>query len=222
MTGNFKKLIESVQGDIVLIDMMYQWANNPTTKTALFDKGGTPDHGLIKKNLQVRYALDKEGANSYFEKFKNLVDEADFNFNSGYLDATLFVNEYLNLNPVLKLETLSRLASATPKEGQIVWLYCKFKDQWLQYSLGSNFDENRDNSKKTLKKFVAIFKIVFDKESEPYPNEIISILIKLGFINELDWITSTHKEFHPYIFSSYLDDIAKDIDKYINIKSAII
>jgi len=64
--------------------------------------------------------------------------------------------------------------------------------------------------------------MVFDKEPEPYPNEIISVLIKLGFINELDWITSTHREFHPYIFSSYLDDIAKDIDKYVNVKGAIV
>jgi len=218
MTGNFKKLIESVQVDIVLTDMLYQWANTPTGTTAV-DKRWIPDHGLIKKNIMVRYKLDKEGegVNSYFEKFKKLVEDAGFDFNSGYLDATLPVNEYLSLNPILKLETISRLASAKPKEGQIVWLYCKFKDQWLQYSL-SNYSEN---SKKSFKKFSDIFKIMFDIEPAPNRDEITLVLINLGFINELEWITSTNNEYRPYIFSSYLEDIAKNIDKYVNIKGAI-
>jgi len=117
----------------------------------------------------------------------------------------------------LKLETISRLASAKPKEGQIVWLYCKFKDQWLQYSL-SNYSEN---SKKSFKKFSDIFKIMFDIEPAPNRDEITLVLINLGFINELEWITSTNNEYRPYIFSSYLEDIAKNIDKYVNIKGAI-
>lgn len=52
--------------------------------------------------------------------------------------------------------------------------------------------------------------------------EITRVLINLGFINELEWITSkTYKQSGLYIFSSYLEDIAKNIDKYINIKGAI-
>jgi len=226
MTGNFKKLIESVQVDIILTDMLYQWANTPTGTTAAVDKSWTPNHELIKKNLQDRHVPDKEGkdANSYFEnyfeKFKKLVEEAGFDFNSGYLEATLFVNEYLSLNPILKLETLSRLASATPKEGQIVWLYCKFKDQWLQDSWGSYSDEKKENSIKAFKKFSEILDIMF--KSKPNEGEITHVLINLGFVNELEWVTSkTYKESGLYIFSSYLEDIAQNIDKYVNIKGAI-
>ena len=221
MTGDFKKLIESVQVDIILTDLLYQWANTPTGITAL-DNGKIPNHGLIKQNLMVRYKqLDKEKANSRFEEFKKLVEDAGFDFNSGYLDTTLFVNEYLILNPVLKLQTLYRLASATEKERQIVWIYSKFKDQWLQHSLGSYYDEKRENSKKSFKKFSDIFKIVFDSEPGPNRDEITRVLIDLGFINELEWITTTNNEFRPYIFSSYLEDIAKNIDKYVNIKGDI-
>ena len=135
MTGNFKKLIESVQVDIILTDMLYQWTNTPTGKTAAIDKRWIPDHELIKKNLHVRYDLDEVSTNAYFENFVKLVKDAGFDFDSGYLDAQSLVNEYLSHNTVLKNQTLSRLKSATPKVRQIVWLYCKFKDQWLQYSL---------------------------------------------------------------------------------------
>jgi len=70
MTGNFKKLIESVQVDIVLTDMLYQWANTPTGTTAV-DKRWIPDHGLIKKNIMVRYKLDKEGEGVISKNSKN-------------------------------------------------------------------------------------------------------------------------------------------------------
>jgi len=220
MTPNFNKLIDTVQGDIALTDMLYQWANTPTGITAL-DKGKIPNHGLIKQNLICRYNLDKEKANSRFEEFQKIVEDAGFNFNSGYIDATLFVNQYISLNPILKLQTLSRLASAIPRDGQIVWLYCKFKDQWLQYALSSYWDENRENGKKSFKKFSDIFKIMFDCDPGPSRDEITHVLVNLGFINKLDWFTSTHNEFRPYIFSSYLEDVAQNIDKYVNVKGAI-
>lgn len=218
MTGNFKKLIESVQGDIILTDALYQWANTPTGTTAT-DNGKIPKHGLILKNLIVRYG--KERADTCFKNFVKIVEDAGFTFESGYHDATLLVNEYLNLNPVLKLQTLYMLASAPAKDQHIVYIYAKFKDQWFQHSLGSYYDDNRENSKKTFKKFSGILKIMFDSEPEPNREDITRALIELGFINELEWITSSNNEFRPYIFSSYLEDIAKNIDRYVNIKGAI-
>lgn len=52
MTGNFKKLIDSVQVDIVLTDMLYQWANTPTGITAPNKHGQIPKHELIENNLR--------------------------------------------------------------------------------------------------------------------------------------------------------------------------
>ena len=220
MTGNFKKLIDAVQVDIVLIDMLYQWANTPTGITAV-GKSWIPDHRLIAKNLQNRYTFDKERANSYLENFKKLVEEAGFDFNSGYLDATWLVNEYLNSHPGLKDETLFKLASATPKERQILWLYCKFKDQWLQYALGSDFDDNRENSKQSFKKFGETLKIMFNYDPTPNRYEIVRVLLQMGFINELESISTINNKHRPYIFSSYLENVAKNIDTYVNIKDAI-
>jgi len=220
MAQDYKKLIDSVQGSIILTDILHQWANTPTGITAI-QKGKIPNHNLIKQNLIGRYNLDKEKANAQLDEFVKIVEDAGINFNSGYIDAAVFINEYLRLNPVLKLQTLSKLASATPKEGQIVWLYCKLKDQWLQDAWGSYWDENRENSKKAFKKFSDIFKIMFDSDPAPNRDEITCVLVNLGFINELNWITSTHNEFRPYIFSTHLGDIAKNIDKFVNIRGKI-
>lgn len=123
MTGDFKKLIDSVQVDIVLTDMLYQWANTPTGIKAL-QKGRIPNHGLIGKNLIVRYELDQKekDANYYLEQFKKLVEDAGIDFNSGYnnphgdTDLNWLFDEYFRLNPVLRLQTLCRLASAKERE----------------------------------------------------------------------------------------------------------
>lgn len=222
MTPDFNKLVNSVQVDTVLTDILYQWANTPTGSTAALKKKWIPDHKRIANNLRIRYELDKESAEAYLERFRKLVEDASFDFDSGYLDATLPVNQYMGLNPVLKLQTLSWLASATPTEGQIVWLYCKLKDQWLQDSWSSYSDENRENSKKSFEKFSSLLKILFNSEPPPNRAGITLVLIKLGIVNELEWITSkTHKESRLFIFSSYLEDVAKNIDDYINIRGAI-
>lgn len=223
MTGNFKKLIESVQGDIVLIDMMYQWANTPTGTTAPIEHGQIPKHELIENNLMVRYNhkcnLDKNSANAYFEKFKKLVEEAGFDFNSGFNDAKWLVNEYVRYNPVLKLETLYRLASANNEEREIVWLFSKLKDQGLQWQWSSytDSDAEREYSKKTFEKFRSLLKILFNRES--LAGNIPRVLVYQGFINELESITSKKpfKRSGEYVFSSYLDDIAKNIDKHIKV-----
>lgn len=197
--------------------MLNQWANTPTGFTAT-NGGKIPRHDLIMRNLIVRYDLDKERANFYFEKFKTIVEDSGFDFNSGYHEATLLVNEYFRLNPVLKFETLFRLASATSTDRQIVWLYCKLKDQWLQYALGSDFDDNRENSKQSFKKFGEILKIMFKYDAAPDRDKIVPVLIKMGFINELESISSINNKHRPYIFSSYLEDVAKNIDKYVKVK----
>ena len=211
MTGNFKKLIDSVQVDIILTDALYQWANTPTGTTAT-DNGKIPKHGLILQNLIVRYG--EERADMCFKNFVKFVEDAGFNFESGYHDATLIVNEYLNLNPVLKLQTLYRLASATEKERQIVWLYCKLKDQWSLWSYSEDYGEISKNS---FKKFSNLLKILFNNETGK--GEITRVLINQGIINELEWITSkSDKRHREYRFSSYLEDIAKNVDTYIKVE----
>ena len=228
MTGDFKKLIDSVQSDIILIDILYQWANTPTGIEAL-KKGRVPNHGLIGKNLIVRYELEKIDANNYLEWFKKIVEDAKIDFNTGYnnphgdTDLDWFFDEYFTLNPVLRLQTLCRLASANERDREIVWLYCKLKNKGLQ-SLWSSYSDNEiEKFYKSFKKFSEIFRSMFHPESELSQDEIVCVLIKQGFINELEWITSkTDKRSGRYEFPTYLEDIAKNIDNYIKFKTIFV
>ena len=219
MTGDIKKLIESVESDIVLADMLYQWANTPTSKTAAITKGWTPNHELIKNNIGSRYKIEKEKVQSDFEKFKKIVEDSGFNFASGYLDATEIVNSSVELNSLLQSQTLSRLAAASSRDGKIAWLYSKLYEQCLQFSWYSHYPGNSNEIlKEPFKKFGDIFTVIFSGESAPTRFEILKVLVYLGFINELDWISATHRDMGIYEFSVYLKDIANNIDKYVNVK----
>lgn len=120
----------------------------------------------------------------------------------------------------MKLETLYKLASAKNEDREIVWLYCKLKDQGLQWQWSSytDSDAEREISKKSFEKFRSLLKTLFN--SEPLTGHILRVLIEQGFINELESITSTKpfKRSGEYVFSSYLDDIAKNIDKHIKVE----
>src|SRR5208283_3468707 len=224
MTVNFKKLIDSLQDETVMIDMLHQWANTPTGITATGTYSQMPSHELIEKNLKARYKnLDKDNENVYsekFEKFKKCVEDAGLDFNSGFNEAKWLVNEYVRINPVLKLETLYRLASANNIDREIVWLYCKLKDQGLQWQWESYSYSNieREISQKSFEKFRFLLKTLFN--SEPLIGHIKSVLIEQGFVNELESITSKppFKRSGEYVFSLYLDDIAKNIDKHIKVE----
>lgn len=89
---------------------------------------------------------------------------------------------------------------------------------WSSYS-----DIDIEKFYKSFKKFSEIFKSMFNGEPEPSQDEIVHVLIKQGFINELEWITSKiDKRSGRYEFPSYLEDIAKNIDNYIKFKTIFV
>mgnify|MGYP001237891118 CR=1 FL=1 len=220
MTGDLTALFEIVKKDVRLMDALNQWISTPTGCTVL-KKGDYPDHKLIRSNLRARYGLEE--ANLIYDQFKNAVTKYGFNFDTSFNDLPENeIRNFFNQNPDLKNFTLTKLQSAELKEKEIAWLYCKLKDQWPIYSWYSYSDDDTGLNKKTFAKFGGILKILFSTPTnkiEVSKYEIINSLIKLGFVNELEWLTSkTNKRTGEYVFSPCLEDVARDIDKHISLK----
>ena len=61
-------LVEKSKNDIIILDALYQWADNPTAMTAIKRYGYTPNHNLIKSNIEVRYNLEPKEIDEIFKK----------------------------------------------------------------------------------------------------------------------------------------------------------
>ncbi|RJS73331.1 MAG: hypothetical protein CW694_00840, partial [Candidatus Syntrophoarchaeum sp. WYZ-LMO15] len=85
MSEEAKELVDKFKDDVVMLDALYQWASNPTGSTALYD-GYSPNHGLIKLNLAIRYNLDENETGAIYECFVKWIKAAGFDFENGHLE----------------------------------------------------------------------------------------------------------------------------------------
>ena len=212
MNEEVRTLLDKFKEDPMMLDTLYQWATAPTGTTAVLD-GFPPDHGLIKSNLKIRYNLNDKKVNEIYNEFKGEIESIGFDFLSGFLEAEVEVKEYFDESDVLKNEVLQRLKSAPDNEKFIVWLFCKVKDNYETWSSERDYGTGRE----ALKRFWALLNATFNIHATMA--EVYSILIKLGFVNELEWIRSSkkHNRTRNFILPDYLQSVAEDIDEYISL-----
>lgn len=204
-----KRLIGKIGKDIIILDALYQWAATPTGYTAI-GNGFYPDHSLIKGNLKIRYSISNKEAEEIYDRLKWIIESVGLDFRKGFLEVEDKINEYFEQNPVLCDGTLKRLSLARDKEKYNVWLFCKVKDN---YFLRPEYHPRR---------FQALLNLIFDTDTEP--QEYLPTLIRVGFLNELEWIGSKYrydnsKKENLFVFPKYLGAIAEKIDEYITLPS---
>ncbi len=215
MTNNIMTLIDNYKDDIIMLDALYQWASNPTSPSAI-KRGFCPDHSLIKSNLEIRYGLSNEESERVYRNLEKSIKNAGYNFESGHRKVENDIKEYFcQHNPILREKTLERLQSASDEEKYMVWLFCKIKESDPYSNPASH-----SNDFHTLSRFQAILKASFNVSMEH--TEIIPTLIKLGFLNTLEWIGSKYstdrsRRGPDNIFPDYLEIVADNIDKYITL-----
>jgi len=217
MTANeeaIAELLKKFENDIIMLDALYQWASNSTGVTAVRRKC-PPSHKLIEENIKRRYNLDSDKGQYIYNKLIQAIENAGIDFTTGYL------KEYIkNINEkygaVLREKTIERLNKASQEAKYIVWLYCKVKDRGGLFPYTDDYNDWRIGS---MYKFAAIFNATFNSAITPTRKTIaIDVLIEIGFINKLNWITADcNKDRDEYIFPEYLEPIASKTDEYITL-----
>ena len=192
MSGNITSLLDKVKENPILLDAIYQWATAPTGSTAVHTHGVPPNHGLIKSNIMSRYDLTEEKAGEIYNELIKEIESTGFNFDSGFLEAENEVIKYFDTNDILKDTVLQRLKSAKDKEKYIVWFFCKIKDNYDIWSESPGaYNINWKYPHKISNKFEALLNITFN--SCATMSEVSDLLIKLGFLNKLEWVGSRIK-----------------------------
>lgn len=218
MSGNIISLLDKVKENPILLDALYQWATNTTSHTAAVTHGVTPNHGLIKSNIMPRYNLTEEKAEEIYNELIKEIESTGFNFGSGFLEAENEVKKYFDKNDILKDVVLQRLESAKDDEKYIGWFFCKIKDDsdiWNDGRFG-----NWEHCYEKSNRFEALLNTTF--EIRATMSKVSDLLIKLGFLNKLEWVGSKIKDDrsrrgNELKFPHYLDPIAKDIDEYVTL-----
>lgn len=209
MCGNITSLLDKVKENPILLDAIYQWATAPTGKIAVRD-GFHPNHGLIKSNIIPRYNLTEEKAGEIYSELVKEIESTGFEFDLGFFDARDEVDKYFNKNDILKDTVLQRLEFAKDEEKYIVWFFCKTQDGSPIWNEGvRRFNRFED-------RLHATFNI------RATMSEVSNLLIKLGFLNKLEWVGSKiksdrSKRGNELIFPHYLQSIAKNIDEYVTL-----
>lgn len=210
MNEKIEQLINKFQGDIIMLDALYQWATNPTSPSAV-KNNNPPNHDLIKSNLKIRYELDQEKTEKIYKKFIEVIEATGFDFLTGYLEAKEGISQYFEENAVLRDEVLKRLDAASDKVKCIAWLFCKVREIFELWSEYHGYGND---------KFLAILNATFDISATSAA--ILPSLIELGFLNELHWIGSNYrydssKKGNIFSFPYYLEPIAENIEEYITL-----
>ena len=211
MSGNITSLLDKVKENPILLDAIYQWATAPTGSTAVHIHGVPPNHGLIKSNIMPRYDRTEEKAGEIYSELIKEIESIGFNFDSGFLEAENEVKKYFDKNDILKDTVLQRLESAEDDEKYIVWFFCKIKDNCIWADRGYGFGNWR---------FEALLNTTFNIDTKM--SEVSDLLIKLGFLNKLEWVGSKIRDDPSrrgtkLIFPQYLEPMAKNIDEYITL-----
>jgi len=198
MTEKVEQLLNKFKGDIIMLDALYQWANNQTGTTAI-SRGRYADHYPIKKNLAIRYNLSTEKAEEAYNTLKKEIDSAGLDFRKDFNEVNSEINIYFKTNDILKDTVLDRLVSATEEEKYIAWLYYHyFREGQLQENV-----------------FSARLHATFGTTVEE--KEIVNTLIRLGLLNEIEWISSSGNHLDHFVFPKHYLSSIPPIEGYIQL-----
>lgn len=207
-----QQLLNKFKSNVMMLDALYQWATNPTTKSAIkYISNGNDPHSLIEKNIEARYGVLANDARKIYKRLKEEIGSVGFDFLTEFLEARNEIKNYFECYyHFFKDEVIQRVKSATEREKNTVWLYCKFITFREQYQYSHAIEE-----------FLHLLKAVFDIKNTNF-KEVTSILIKLGFINELIRVGSKKGEkYFDCEFPEYLKPIVDEIDTYIPMSDLI-
>jgi hypothetical protein len=199
MTEKVEQLLNKFKGDIIMLDALYQWANNETGVTAIRNAIRNRHyayHYPIKKNLAIRYDLSPEKAEEAYTTFRNEIYSSGLDFRKDFIDVGSEINRYFETNGILKDSVLDRLVSATEKEKYIAWLYYHY------------FREGQ------LHVFSARLHATFGTVEE---KEIVNTLIRLGLLNEIEWISSSGNRLNHFVFPKHYLSSIPPIEEYIQL-----
>lgn len=201
MDKKVELLLNKFKDDVIMIDALYQWASNPTAKTA-FTNRHYQYHYEINSNIQKRYLLDNEKATEVRNKLIEEIGNAGLDYR-GHTEISEQIEERINeaYGDVLRKNVLERIKDASEEEKYMVWLYCKTKLWTHQYSDSDG-------------RISANFKATFDIEISHNP---IELLIKIGLINKLNYISSSGNSRDEYQLPQYLATLISEIDNYISL-----
>jgi hypothetical protein len=215
MREKVKSLLTTASRDVIMLDALHQWASAPTGYTAVH-RGFPPDHTLIMSNLMVRYDLSPDAAERIYERLQIEVKASGFSFSDGYLEAEPAIKKYFAETALLRRETEMRLSVAEEKDQRIAWLFCREKENFAVWP------HSRDHHiyHEKMKRFLALLNATFGISAEE--DEVLHALIRLGFINELQWVhvSASHegaRRENELVFPAYLHDTAARIDDHVHL-----
>ncbi|MFC2060504.1 PIN domain-containing protein [Chloroflexota bacterium] len=199
------------QNDEVMLDALYQWATNTTGVTAAVTRMHPPNHGLLKSNLKLRYDFTNEQSEQIYSKLRSEIEKAGFEFSTGYLEAKENIKEHFAHESILREISLERLNAAPLNIQYIAWLFAKLKTKHPFFPNIGNWAQ-----------FSALMDATFSIQITDITQQVIDPLIKLGFLNDLEWVGSKIREDSRKLenrleFPQYLEPVTSSIDRYISL-----
>lgn len=205
MQDVIRQLLDSVKQDVMLVDAIYQWAVTPTGTTAV-NKGHTPYHAFIEQNLKIRYNLSNEDAVEVFGKARKTIEGLGIDFERGFIDMEPAVKGFFEDKPLLLNRTLECFSELPEEKKWIVWLFCQVQENsrfWSGYY--------RDNQQR----FIALLKATFNIEMTV--EEIKDLLIRIGCINVLEWVTASGNRHDMLEVPHYLNSFFESINELVSL-----
>ena len=197
-------MLNNVREDVKLIDAIYQWAVTPTGTTAI-NKGHTPYHLFIEQNLKARYSLSDKEAAEIFEKARKTIEGLGIDFERGFHNMGKFVKSFLDDNPLLLNRTLESFSELQDEGQWVVWLFRQVQEKSRFWS-----GDHRDNQQR----FIALLKATFNLEMAD--EEIKTLLIVVGCVNVLEWVTASGNRHDmlevPHYLKSFFESINDLVD----------
>ncbi len=206
-----RELLKACSSDTVLLDALYQWATTPTGYAAV-RRGLLPDHTRIQQNLIVRYGLAADQAAGIYQTLVQRVETSGLSFAGGYLDAEPHVRRSPEIAALLRETTASRIARALERERSIAWLFCRLKDDYSLWPHSRDYHACQEK----MHRFLAVLNATFGIPAEA--GEVFLVLIRLGLINELEWVSATpggSRRENELVFPSYLEGIPRRLEAAI-------
>jgi len=201
---SINSLTEKYREDLIMLDALNQWATNPTSASAGY--GIKENYSYITMNLRVRYPeVDCE---KIIEKLQLETDEITSKYDvyecRGKIETT--INE--KYGEALRSKVLARIQDLEIEQKKLVYAYLKstHPDSSLIIWESSALEE--------IDRLRARFCASLDS-STLRTIEPLSLLVRVGILNELLWITSKGHRHREYVIPKFLKPLFAEIESYV-------
>jgi len=199
-----RAFIEENKGNIIMLDALYQFSLNPTSKTAGYALD--ENYERIESNLRIRYKGD---FSTIVNKLRTFFDKVIENWvSTGYYDlyhAWIYIREEMrnmNIYDVFINHFLRKFESYGETERKILaYLIYLFEEEWIENSFCIS---GYPGHKKDMNILEARFKVINPTLTF---EDIMNLSIEAGLVSKLYWLHSKHEySCDEYVFHRYLKD----------------